>query len=123
MKTFITTATLAIACFGALAQEASPAPEFDHFVSTRTRAEVRAELAAAIANGSYRPQSEASYAPEFERLTSQRSRADVKAEVRQAIARGERLSYGEGGPDANTDRRANAAASEAMAQRNANPVR
>lgn len=123
MKMIITTATLAIACFGALAQEASPAPEFDHFVSMRTRAEVRAELAAAIANGSHRPQSEASYAPEFEHLTTNRSRADVRAEVQRALARGERLSYGEGGPDANADRRVNAEAAGAVVQRNANSVR
>lgn len=124
MKTFITTATLAVAASGAIAQEATPAPEFAHFVSLRTRAEVRAELQAAIVNGSFRSQGEATYAPEFERIGSARTRAEVRAEVRDAIARGERLSYGEGGPQAVSDQRpGSTSAVNRVVQRESNPTR
>lgn len=123
MKTFITTATLAVAAFGAIAQEATPAPEFN-FVSTRTRAEVCNELKAAIDNGSFRSQGEATYAPEFERIRSTRTRAEVRAEVRDAIARGERLSYGEGGPQAVADQRSTSrSAVNRVVQRESNPTR
>jgi len=124
MKTFITTATLAVAVFGAIAQEATPSPEFTHFVSTRTRTEVRSELQAAIDNGSFRLQGEASYAPEFERIASARTRAEVRAEVRDAIARGERLSYGEGGPQVVPhQRRPSTPAVDRVVQRESNPNR
>lgn len=99
MKTFITAVALTLATLTAFAQEATRAPEFDNFVSMRTRAEVRAELQAAIASGWRPSQGEASNAPEFERSFSTRTRADARGEVLAAIARGERLSYGEASPD------------------------
>jgi hypothetical protein len=100
MKSLITAAAIALTAVTSFAQEATPAPEFDNFVSTRTRAEVRAELQAALASG-WRPlQGEASYAPELQRTASTRTRAEVRAELLAAIANGERLWYGEASPDA-----------------------
>lgn len=95
MKTFITAAALTLAAFTSFAQEATPAPEFDNFVSLRTRAEVRAELHAALASGWRLAQGEASYAPEQHNLTSTRSRAEVNAELQAALASGWRPSQGE----------------------------
>lgn len=124
MKTFITTLTLALAAFGAVAQEATPAPEIDNFVSSRTRADVRNELLAAIASGNFQHRGEATYAPEFERITSLRSRAEVRAEVRDAIARGERLSYGEASPESLPGRSLNSIpAANRVVQRESNPNR
>jgi hypothetical protein len=105
MKTFITTAALALTAFGAMAQEAMPAPDFTHFASTRTRAEVRNELQLALANGSEAPRGDASYAPEFARTTSTRSRAEVRAEAQAAIARGDRLWHGDASLVPASDRR------------------
>lgn len=99
MKSLITASVLSLVTLTSFAQEATRAPEFDNFVSMRTRAEVRAELQAALAGGWRLSQGEASYAPEFEKIASTRTRADARAEVLAAIARGERLSYGEAGPD------------------------
>lgn len=95
MKTLITAIALTLTTLTSFAQEATPAPEFDNFVSTRTRAEVQAEVLAAIASGRHLSQGEASRAPEMERFVSTRTRAEVRAEVLTAIANGERLSYGE----------------------------
>lgn len=99
MKTFITAAALAVSALTAAAQEATPAPEIDNFISTRTRAEVTAELLSALARGVQLPRGEVTYAPEFQRTASTRSRAEVRAEVEAAIARGERFSHGEAQPD------------------------
>jgi len=95
MKTLITAIALTLTTLTSFAQEATPAPEFDNFVSTRTRAEVRAELMAAIASGRQLSQGEVTRAPEMERFVSTRTRAEVRAELAAAIANGERLSYGE----------------------------
>jgi hypothetical protein len=99
MKSLITAAAIALTTLTSFAQEATPAPEFDNFVSTRTRAEVRTELQAALASGWRPSQGEASYAPELQRTVSTRTRAEVRAELMAAIANGERLSYGEASPD------------------------
>lgn len=99
MKTFITAIALTFASIATMAQEATPAPEIDNFVSTRSRAEVRAEVLAAMARGDRLSYGEVTRAPEFERFVSQRSRGEVHAEVLAAIANGERLSYGEAGPE------------------------
>lgn len=95
MKTFITAVALALTTLTSFAQEASPTPEFDNFVSMRTRAEVRAELQAALASGWRPSQGEASYAPERQNVVSTRSRAEVKAELRTAYANGWRPAQGE----------------------------
>jgi hypothetical protein len=63
MKSLITAAAIALTTVTSFAQEATPAPEFDNFVSTRTRAEVRAELQAALASGWRPSQGEASADP------------------------------------------------------------
>ena len=55
----------------------------DSFTSTRTRAEVRAEVVAALAAGERLSWGEASH-PEVTRSTSTRERADVVAEAREA---------------------------------------
>jgi Domain of unknown function (DUF4148) len=117
MKTFITAAALALATLTSFAQEATRAPEFDNFVSMRTRAEVRAELQAALAAGWRPSQGEASYAPEFGKTSSTRTRADARAEVAAAIARGERLSYGEAGPDPQQAQRIRASSAATLAAR------
>lgn len=95
MKTFITAVALTLTTFASFAQEASPAPEFDNFVSTRTRADVRAELQAALASGWRPAQGEASDAPEQRSAASTRSRAEVNAELQAALASGWRPSQGE----------------------------
>ena len=97
MKTLITAVALTLTSLASFAQEATPAPEFN-FVSMRTRAEVRAELQAALASG-WRPAGEASDAPEQRAYAKARTRDEVRGELRAAVARGERLSYGEAGPD------------------------
>ncbi len=51
-KTLLVAATAALfSASGAFAQEATPAPEFDHFKPSKTRAEVVAETAAAAQAG------------------------------------------------------------------------
>jgi hypothetical protein len=95
MKTIITALALTLTTFTSFAQEATPAPEIDNFVSMRTRAEVGAELQAALASG-WRPvQGQASYAPEMQNTASTRSRADVRAELGAALASGWRPAQGE----------------------------
>jgi hypothetical protein len=44
-------ATTSLAAFAVIAQEASPAPEIDNFLSAKTRAEVQAETVAASRQG------------------------------------------------------------------------
>lgn len=95
MKTFITATALTLATLSSFAQEATPAPEFDNFVSTRSRAEVRAELKAALASGWLPAHGEASDAPAMHNPASTRSRADVKAELQAAIAGGWQPLLGE----------------------------
>lgn len=95
MKSLITAAALTLVALTSFAQEASPAPEFDKFVSMRTRAEVRAELQAALASGWRPSQGEASDAPELRNVTSTRSRAEVNSELQAALASGWRPSQGE----------------------------
>lgn len=104
MKTFITAAALALATLSSFAQEATPAPEIDNFVSTRTRAEVRAELQAALASGWRLSQGESSYAPEMDSFKSTRPRAEVIAELRAALASGWRPSHGEASGAPETER-------------------
>lgn len=86
MKTLIAAVSLTLATLTSVAQEATSAPEFDTFVSMRTRAEVIAELKAALASGWRPSQGEASYAPEQQRFASTRSRAEVNAELQAALA-------------------------------------
>lgn len=91
MKTLITTIALAVVSFGALAQAQSASPNTP---AQKTRAEVRAEVAAAIAKGERLFYGEVSYVPR-QPVTQGRTRAEVRTEVAAAIANGERLSYGE----------------------------
>lgn len=95
MKTFITAAAITLATFGAFAQEATPASEIDNFVSTRTRAEVVAEMTNTMARGEWLSQGEVTRAPEMERFVATRTRAEVVAGLKAAIQRGEHLSQGE----------------------------
>jgi hypothetical protein len=123
MKSLITAAAIALTTVTSFAQEATPAPEFDNFVSTRTRAEVRAELQAALASGWRPSQGEASYAPELQRTVSTRTRAEVRAELLAAIANGERLSYGEASPDPLPARNAKSPVASTVATRQAQVLR
>lgn len=122
MKTLITAAALTIATLTAFAQEATPAPEFDKFVSTRTRAEVRNALLAAVANGTHRPPGEAAYAPEYERFVATQTRAAVRGELLAAIARGEPTSYGEASPEPLPLRHAGPIPAAALAKRGTNAL-
>ncbi|MEF7614412.1 DUF4148 domain-containing protein [Aquincola sp. MAHUQ-54] len=66
-----------------------------HAPSTKTRAEVIAELQAARANGELRIGAEGeTYVPNT-KFVSTKSRAEVRAEVVKALQAGERLSYGD----------------------------
>lgn len=67
----------------------------DHFVSTRTRAEVRAELASAAAAGRLEPMGEAMSYPTSMPSSSSLTRAEVKAELARAAAAGELNQQGE----------------------------
>lgn len=119
MKTLITAVALTLTTLTSFAQEATPAPEIDNFVSTRTRAEVQAELRAAIADGWQSSQGEASRAPEMENFVSTLTRAEVRGELMAAIARGERLSYGEAGDGPQAHRSAGADTTAALVARGA----
>ena len=92
MKSLVIALSLSALSLGAFASEATI---FDDTVkSTRTRAEVRAEVIAALAAGERLSWGEASD-PTFGRVTGpSRERAAVIAETREARARGE-LEYGE----------------------------
>lgn len=67
----------------------------DHFVSTRTRAEVQAEVASAAASGQLEPMGEAMSYPTLTSASSSRTRAEVKAELARAAAAGELNMQGE----------------------------
>jgi hypothetical protein len=95
MKTLITAVALTLTTFASFAQEVTRAPEIENFVSTRTRAEVQAELKIAMAAGNLHAQGEITRAPEIEAFIAARTRAQVKDELMAALARGERLSQGE----------------------------
>lgn len=95
MKTLLTAVALTLSTFASFAQEVTRAPEIDNFVSTRTRAEVLAELKIAMAGGHLHAQGEITRAPEFDTFVAARTRAQVKGELMAAIGRGERLSQGE----------------------------
>ncbi len=123
MKSLITAAAIALTAVTSFAQEATPAPEFDNFVSTRTRAEVRAELQAALASGWRPSQGEASYAPELQRTVSTLTRAEVRAELQAALASGWRPSQGEASADPFPVRNAKTSASSTVATRQAQALR
>ena len=95
MNSTITALALALTTIGSFAGEITLTPEIDNAVSTRTRAEVRAEVQTALASGWRSPQGELGYPAEHRATGPSRTRAEVRAEVLAAIARGERLSYGE----------------------------
>ncbi len=67
----------------------------DHFVSTRTRAEVQAEAASAAAAGQVEPTGEAMEYPTLVSAPSTLTRAEVKAELARAAAAGELNMQGE----------------------------
>jgi Domain of unknown function (DUF4148) len=89
--------TVGIALLGAssaFAQEATVAPEFQNFVSTKTRAEVIAETRAALRQGLI-ALNDADAARIAERgFRSVKTRAQVRAETREAIRLG-LVQYGE----------------------------
>ncbi len=88
MKTLIASALLAGFAATAVAQEIIPFD--DHFASTKTRAEVLAEVAQAARSGElYRQQGELTYSPSFEASGPVHSRAEVRAEVARAAASGD----------------------------------
>lgn len=123
MKSLITAAAIALTTLTSFAQEATPAPEFDNFVSTRTRAEVRAELQAALASGWRPSQGEASYAPELQHTVSTRARAEVRAELLAAIATGWRPSQGEVSSDQLPGLASNPSSASTVATRSAQILR
>ena len=96
-KTLLMAAGAALfAASGAFAQEATPAPELDHFVSTKTRAEVAAETRAAAAAGLMARNDD-----DMQRIAGQgfragKTRVQVAAETAEAKRLG-LLSYGEAG--------------------------
>jgi diphthamide synthase (EF-2-diphthine--ammonia ligase) len=97
MKTVFVSPILAslLASF-ALPVAAQEIIEFDdHFVSTRTRAEVQAEAATAAAAGQVEPMGEAIEYPTLVSASSTRTRAEVRAEVARAAAAGELNMQGE----------------------------
>lgn len=87
-KKTLVLAALAALSAGAFASEATDAPEFN-FVSTKTRAEVRAELDAARKAGelSY---GETDFSVKALKSTSTKTRAEVKAELAEYIKSGQR---------------------------------
>jgi hypothetical protein len=88
MKTLIASALLAGFAATAAAQEIIPFD--DHFISTKTRAEVQAEVAQAARSGElYRQQGELTYSPTFNAAGPVHSRAQVRAEVARAAATGD----------------------------------
>ena len=87
MKALIASAVLAGFAATAVAQEIIPFD--DHFVSMKTRAEVRAETAQAARSGElYRQQGELTYVPSFQVSAPVHSRAEVRAELAGAAASG-----------------------------------
>lgn len=92
MNKLLIASLIAFASAGAFA---SVATDFeDHAVGQASRADVRAELRAALAAGEPVRAGEASLAPAPTSGTAL-TRKQVRDEVRAALARGERLSYGE----------------------------
>lgn len=86
----IAAATVFVATGSAFAQQTSEYVQFNDFVSTKTRAEVRAELEQAYAEGQFARNSEF---VEFVNVPSTRSRAEVRNEALQA-AKATRASVG-----------------------------
>jgi hypothetical protein len=93
MKSLLTALTLTLAALPSFAQEATVIN--DSFQPTRSRAEVRAEVVAALARGERLSYGEAHIPTGVTRPVSTLTRAQVQGEVLAALARGERLSYGE----------------------------
>jgi hypothetical protein len=91
MKPILIVLSLSVLSLRAVAGEATIFD--DTFMSARTRAEVRAEAVAALANGERLSWGEASDSP-YERVTASRERAAVLAEARAARLRGD-LNDGE----------------------------
>jgi hypothetical protein len=95
-------ATLAVASIGAFASPAALARDGEHasmpdhstFVSTKTRAEVRAEAIAARQAGLI-AYGDRALTPEFDRFVSTKTRAQVTAELREAMRLGVLPSRGE----------------------------
>lgn len=96
MKAVLAALALTVASFGSFAQEATLFE--DNFVSTRSRAEVRAELVAALQRGEAIRHGEASVVDFASQAGSSRSRAEVRAELFAALQRGEAIRYGEAPP-------------------------
>ena len=90
MKTFVTAVAAVLFSLTAFTQEATAFN--DNIAGTKTRAEVNAELMAAIARGE-RPRTGARPDPVLP-STSTLTRAEVRAELMAAIARGERPRTG-----------------------------
>ena len=92
MKHFITLIALTLGTTAAMAQEATL--HVDNFKSTLSRAEVRAEVRAAMANNEPLAWGEAqTYTPQVPASTL--TRAEVRATTLAAIANGEQLLWGE----------------------------
>jgi hypothetical protein len=72
------------------AGEATPTPEIDNAMSTRSRADVRADVDQARAAGRMPGSGEATSTPEIDSARSQASRAQVKAELDEYIESGQR---------------------------------
>jgi hypothetical protein len=92
MKTVITIVALAAVSTLTLAQEATRFN--DNFKSTKSRAEVSAEVTSALARGEQLHWGE-TYTAIQPVASSRRVRAEVRAEVLVAVASGEQVHWGE----------------------------
>lgn len=111
MKTIISALALVLTSLAASAHEVSvPSPAS---ASMRTRAEVRAEVLAAVARGERLSFGEVGSPPQTF-ATFPRSRAEVRAELFDAMARGEHFTYGNANPTGFTGTQTNRLEATAM---------
>lgn len=89
LKKTLIAAALASMAAASFASEATDAPEFKNFVSTKTRAEVRAEFEAARKAGEL-PHGEADSVAFVQKAKSTKTRAEVQAELAAYIKSGQR---------------------------------
>ena len=90
-KKFIAAASLLALGGSAFANDLLPFPEADHFVSTKTRAEVKAEGAQAIRSGQALVHGDLMPSQQFDATTQNASkRADIRTEAAESV----KNSYG-----------------------------
>lgn len=96
--TLITAAALVLTTLPSFAQELVPAHDAFSAASIRTRADVQAELHAALTSGWRPAQGEVIDMIQPPDRISTLTRADAHAELLGAVARGERQTFGEVSP-------------------------